>query len=112
MNAKPRRVRWEVLPLTRPEKKNLAEVDAGLIVAGYKFPPVDPGAPPLNWKATRDGERVGIFPTKARAIEMATTAARSAWRTNGTLATLKIKGRNGRIQDERTYGRDPIETKG
>lgn len=91
---KPRRVRYEVLPLSKADRK------AGL--AG-------------DWKVTRDGETIA---TRARkggkggALELATTTARCAWKTQQQLATLKIKGRDGVIQDERTYGRDPIRTKG
>ena len=88
--SKPRRVRYEVLPSTK------AELGAGA----------------ERWKFTRDGEAVATRRTKAEAVEMATITARSAWRTTGQLATLKIKGRLGKIQDERTYGRDPIRTKG
>lgn len=89
-----RRVRYEVLPLSKRDRKE------GLTGA---------------WKVTRDGETIA---TRARkggeggALELATTTARCAWRTQGQLATLKIKNRAGRITDERTYGRDPIRTKG
>ena len=88
--AKPRRVRYEVLPSTKAE---LAE-----------------GA--RRWKFTRDGETIATCDTKAAAVELASTTARCAWKTQQQLGTLKIKGRRGKIQDERTYGRDPIRTKG
>ena len=65
-----------------------------------------------RWKVTRDGETIATFATKPLAIELATTTARCAWKTQQQLASLKIKGRDGRIQDERTYGRDPAATKG
>ena len=88
--AKPRRVRYEVLPSTKTERAAGAE----------------------RWKFTRDGETIATRARKADALELATTTARCAWRTNGQLGELVIKGERGRIQDTRTYGRDPIRTKG
>lgn len=91
---KPRRVRYEVLPLSKADRR------AGMVG---------------DWKVTRDRERIGTFANKGGAggaLELATTTARCAWKTQGQRATLKIKGRDGRIQDERTYGHDPIQTKG
>lgn len=88
--ATPRRVRYEVLPTTKAERAAGAEA----------------------WKFTRDGETIATRASKADAVELASTTARCAWRTTGQLGTLKIKGRLGKIQDERTYGRDPIRTKG
>lgn len=88
--AKPRRVRYEVLPSTKAERKAGAE----------------------RWKFTRDGDTIATRATKAQAVELASTTARCAWKTQQQLGTLKIKGRDGVIQDERTYGRDPIRTKG
>ena len=84
-----RRVRWEVLPTSK-----------AATTAMHK------------WKVTRDGEVIGMLRTKALAIALAATTARCSWQTQGQLATLKIKGRDGRIQEERTYGRDPSRTKG
>ena len=86
-----RRVKWEVLPIRKRDLAALA---------------------PDRWQVTRDGERIATRPTKAKALELAVTTARCAWKTKGTLATLKVKGRSGRITDERTYGRDPETTKG
>lgn len=91
---KPRRVRYEVLPLSKADRK------AGLTGA---------------WKVTRDRETIATRATKGGeggALELAVTTARCAWTTQGQRSTLKIKGRDGRIQDERTYGHDPIQTKG
>jgi hypothetical protein len=33
--------------------------------------------------------------------------ARGKWEQDGELSQLRIFGKNGRIQSERTYGRDP-----
>ena len=91
--ATPRRVRYEVLPTTRKDRKTVS----------------------ARWKVTRDGEAISWHALKygeGGALELAVTTARCAWKTQGQLATLKIKGRQGRIIDERTYGRDPIRTKG
>jgi hypothetical protein len=80
-----KRTRYEVLPMTADDVR------------------ATDGARYSDWKVTRDGERISTHRTKAKAVELASTTARCAW---------KIKGRNGRIQDERTYGRDPADTKG
>lgn len=93
MNEPTRRTHYEVLPSTKAERK-----------AGAK-----------RWKVTRDGETIATFDFKhgaGGALEMAVTTARSAWKARGQLSTLRIKGRHGRIQDERTYGADPTTTKG
>ncbi|AOH36888.1 DUF2188 domain-containing protein [Luteimonas sp. JM171] len=58
------------------------------------------------WKVTRDRVVVGDFERKAEAVDYAAARGRAAWAA-GQPAQLFIKGRNGRIQDERTYGRDP-----
>lgn len=87
-----RRVRYEVLPTPKAHRK----ADAWL----------------GPWTVTRDGERLATKLTQREAVEFATTTARCAWRTRGQLGQVFIKGRNGKIRDERTYGADPIETKG
>jgi len=87
-----RRVRYEVLPTSRADRK--ADPNLGA------------------WTVTRDGERLATRDRKADAVEFATTTARCAWRTRGQLGQVRIKGRKGKIQDERTYGADPTETKG
>lgn len=87
-----RRVRYEVLPTSK------ADLKADETLAA--------------WTTTRDGERLATHDTKALAVSFATTTARCAWRTRQQLAQVRIKGRNGKIQDERTYGADPTETKG
>ena len=58
------------------------------------------------WKITRDRVVVGYFERKAEAVSEAAARGRACW-ANGQLAQLFIKGRDGKIKDERTYGRDP-----
>lgn len=87
-----RRVRYEVLPTSKKDRAR----DAWL----------------QPWTVSRDGERLATRPTQAEAIEFATTTARCAWRTRQQLGQVRIKGRNGKIRDERTYGADPRDTKG
>lgn len=87
-----RRVRYEVLPTRRADRQADPTLEA--------------------WTVTRDGDRLGTYARKADAVEFATTTARCAWRTRGQLGQVRIKGRRGKIQDERTYGADPRETKG
>lgn len=99
MTAKPRRVRYEVLPISRADRR--ADTEGAL--EGKR------------WKVTRDSETIATFALKhgpGGALELAVTTARCAWQTQGQRGTLKIKGRSGRIIDERTYGADPTTTKG
>ena len=60
-----------------------------------------------GWTLTLGGGRERQFTTKAEAVS---EGARQG-RANGH-AQLVIKGRNGRIQSERTYGADPRRRKG
>lgn len=60
---------------------------------------------------TRDRVVTGTFPRKAAAVEYAAGEGRAAW-AKGQPAQLFIKGRDGRIQDERTYGNDPRQIPG
>ena len=87
-----RRVRYEVLHTRRADRKADPTLEA--------------------WTVTRDGERLATHRRKADAVSFATTTARCAWRTRGQLGQVRIKGRSGKIQDERTYGADPHRTKG
>lgn len=59
-----------------------------------------------SWDLTRDSVVLGNFPVKSLAIEHGMASARSVW-SRGQPSQLLIKGRDGRIQDERTYGEDP-----
>ena len=64
-----------------------------------------------GWSITRDRVVTGVWPTKAAAVRWAASEGRRAW-AKGQPAQLLIKGRDGRIQDERTYGRDPRHVPG
>ncbi len=64
-----------------------------------------------DWKVTRDSVVLDTLKPKALAIQLAVDRARAVWRA-GQPSQLLIKGRDGRIQDERTYGNDPRSTKG
>lgn len=59
-----------------------------------------------GWSVTRDRVVTGTFHTKSAAVEYAAGEGRKAW-AKGRPAQLFIKGREGKIQDERTYGNDP-----
>lgn len=84
------RIRYEVLPTSKT-----ARLKGGLD----------------KWSITRNGERVLTFPQKLDAVRSAVLQARIEHKA-GKLAQLIIKGRDGRIQDERTYGADPRGSKG
>lgn len=64
-----------------------------------------------GWSVTRDGIVMGTFDLKQPAIDYAAAAGGRAW-LQGQPAQLLIKGEDGRIQDERTYGNDPVKTTG
>jgi hypothetical protein len=87
------RVRYEVAPLARRDRR-----------AGYAG----------NWKLTREGTIVATFHRKREAVEQGTCIVRIAAEQQDQLCTLKIKGCDGRIREERTYPRssDPTSTKG
>jgi hypothetical protein len=53
---------------------------------------------------------IGLFETKRDAFNEAVRRARQVERDGG-LAQLRIKGEDGRIQEERTYGKDPRNTR-
>lgn len=80
--ARPRRVRLEVLP----------DIEGG-------------------WSVTCSGTVIGTCNRKAAAVALAADTGRKLW-SEGTRAQLFIKGRDGRIQDERTYGEDPRTIRG
>lgn len=58
-----------------------------------------------------DGVRSTPFPRKDDAIAEGRNWCLAEYRQGG-LAQLRIKGRDGRIQEERTYGADPRRFKG
>lgn len=67
----------------------------------------------LPWKITIGGRFIEGFAVRDRAVQVAVGTANGI-ADDGGLVTLKLKGRNGQVQDERTYPRssDPRETKG
>jgi hypothetical protein len=67
---------------------------------------VSPARGTGGWILSIDGAK-NTYRTKDQAVK----AGASKGRQNGH-AQLVIKGRNGRIQSERTYGADPRPTKG
>ena len=84
------RTRYEVLPTTPEERK----------ATGHR------------WKFTRNSQIMATHKNQADAITDAKIVANAAWETQGSRGELKIKGRNGVIRDSRTYGADPVGTKG
>jgi hypothetical protein len=60
-----------------------------------------------GWRLMCGRHRLIWDPTKAQVLKYAVWAAR----IQGNV-TLRIHGRNGRIQEERTYGADPRRSKG
>lgn len=90
--SKPTRTRYEVLP------------------TGIRARKEDPTL--RAWSITRNGQRLSTEDTQALAIQTAATIARCAWKTQGSRSELRIKGGDGKIRDARTYGADPISSKG
>jgi hypothetical protein len=80
----PPRVQWEVLPIR------------GLV----------------GWRVTRNGLDQCTFFFKYRAVNFAVRECQAQLEWNDTRSELTIKGRNGRIQDKRTYGADPRRIRG
>lgn len=89
--ALPLRHRYEVLPVSKAERERGTSE---------------------RWKVTQDGELLTRTRLKRDAVAFAVSIAKGRWLNIKQHATLKIKGRNGKIQDERTYGADPTATKG
>ena len=50
--------------------------------------------------------------TKTAAVGLASALCRWRWRIGGQLSQLVIHKRDGTIEEERTYGRDPRRFKG
>ena len=63
------------------------------------------------WYATSGGKRLRYL-TQAEAISATAKHCRQRWKEYKEPHELIIKGRNGRIRDNRTYGNDPRGTKG
>lgn len=89
-----KRVRYEVLPLSKAERTSIGTGGG------------------VRWKVTIDGDRLAVLGTQRDAVAFAAATARTDWRTRGVASELVIKGRDGRIRDSRTYGRDPRRTPG
>ena len=89
MSAK--RIRYEVLPTSKRDRK------------------ADPDL--QRWTVSREGLRVQSFRLKDDAVASAVLQARIE-KDLGQVTQLFIKGKDGQIQDERTYGRDPRGSKG
>ena len=64
------------------------------------------------WTLDRDGDVLGEWDTQEDAIDAARTVCRYRLSVLGKLAELQIRGKDGQIKDTRTYGDDPVETKG
>lgn len=62
-------------------------------------------------RPSNKGWIISSFPTQGAAIAAAVKSARARWEA-GRLSEVIIKGRDGKIRDSRTYGRDPRKTKG
>lgn len=61
----------------------------------------------LPWAVSIDGADFALFPTKTKAIAYGRFVAQLC-----RVGQLRIKGRDGRIQTEHTYGADPVKYKG
>lgn len=79
-----KRIVWEVLP-----------------IAGFR-----------GWAVTRKGKQADTFVFKFNAVRFAVKSCNHDWITLHQPSELYIKGRNGQIQDARTYGDDPKASKG
>lgn len=64
-----------------------------------------------RWEITRDSVVVDWCDKKDDAVAQAVTRCHIT-RSSGLRCQLLIKGKNGQIQDERTYGDDPREIPG
>ena len=73
----------------------------------FEVLPADDG----RWNITRDSVVVDWCGKKEDAIAQAVSRCHTTY-SAGLRCQLLIKGKDGRIQDERTYGDDPPESKG
>lgn len=64
-----------------------------------------------GWDVTRDSVVIANFAVKSIGEQYAVERAQAVQRQHG-LAQLVIKGRDGQIKDERTYGKDPADIVG
>ena len=59
------------------------------------------------WVLVLKGTALATNVRKTHAVDFGRRLARHAWQKDGCLAQLVVHGRNGRVQFENTYGRDP-----
>ena len=71
-----------------------------------------PGNAPRRWVLRRNGDVLAYHDTQQGAIDAAVLVCRNRLKLLGRNAELQIHGKDGQIKDKRTYGDDPIETKG
>lgn len=67
---------------------------------------------PRAWKLLRDDQVCSYHDTQAAAIETGVLLCRNRLKLLKRNAEMKIMGKDGKIRDSRTYGDDPVETKG
>lgn len=72
---------------------------------------VTPSRIGFGWEVTRNGATIQWTIRKKSAIALAVELCVCAM-DEGRLAELVIKGRDGKIDDSRTYGNDPRSIKG
>lgn len=69
----------------------------------------------VKWVVTRSDERhlsAVEYSQKKDAVAITRTVARRLWKKHGQPTQLVIHGKNGKIQTEYTYGKDPERRKG
>jgi hypothetical protein len=75
----------------------------------FEVEPRDDGRWALQREKSKRASRV--FDRKIDAVKEGTRRGK-AIQDRGGLAQIRIKGANGRVESERTYGKDPRKTKG
>lgn len=70
----------------------------------YEVAPTKGGG---GWDVKRDGQKVSHHNKKAPAVKKATVEAKKEGNSQ-----VRIKKTDGKIQEERTYGKDPYPPKG
>lgn len=65
-----------------------------------------------RWVVARKRMEVGFYFLKRLAVMSAVAGCQHELKSWGQRSELLIKGEDGRIQDARTYGDDPADTKG
>lgn len=65
-----------------------------------------------RWHNRGKWKLIDHWPRKADLVGRVALILRQDWAIDRHLAELQIKGKDGRIQDCRTYGRDPRRTRG